>query len=53
LIHSSIVECHRNLLGSLRGECEAETTGEDNLRTLELVFAAYESAETKTVVEIA
>jgi predicted dehydrogenase len=53
LIHSSIVECHCNLLGSLRGECEAETTGEDNLRTLELVFAAYESAETKTVVEIA
>jgi D-apiose dehydrogenase len=44
LIHSSIVACHRNLLAALRGTGEAETTGVDNLRTLALVFAAYESA---------
>lgn len=44
LIHASIVECHRNLLRALRGEGRAETTGEDNLKTLELVFGAYESA---------
>jgi len=44
LIHASIVDCHRNLLGALRGEAPAETTGEDNLKTLELVFAAYDSA---------
>lgn len=52
LVHCSIVDCHRNLLGSLRGQCRAETTGEDNLRTLELVFAAYESAENATVVRL-
>ncbi len=44
LVHASIVDCHRNLLGALRGENSAETNGDDNLRTLELVFAAYESA---------
>jgi predicted dehydrogenase len=52
LVHSSIVDCHRNLVGSLRGDGEAETTGEDNLRTLELVFGAYESAENHCVVKI-
>lgn len=52
LIHSSIVDCHRNLLGALRHECEAETTGEDNLRTLELVYGAYESADKGVVVRI-
>ncbi len=44
LIHASIVECSRNLLSALRGDGTAETTGEDNLKTLELVFAAYDSA---------
>jgi predicted dehydrogenase len=44
LIHASIVSCNANLLGALRGENQAETTGEDNLRTVRLVFAAYESA---------
>jgi predicted dehydrogenase len=44
VIHDSIVPCHANLLAALRGEGQAETTGEDNLRTLKLVFAAYESA---------
>jgi hypothetical protein len=28
----------------LRGDGEAETTGEDNLKTMRLTFAAYESA---------
>lgn len=44
VVHASIVDCHRNLLAALRGETSAETTAEDNLKTLELVFAAYESA---------
>jgi predicted dehydrogenase len=44
LIHASIVPCNANILGALRGEAPAETTGEDNLRTVRLVFAAYESA---------
>jgi D-apiose dehydrogenase len=52
LIHASIVDCHRNLLGALRGEALAETTGEDNLKTLELVFAAYASAAEGRVIQL-
>ena len=48
LIHASIVECHRNLAGALRGTGRGETTGADNLQTLRLVFAAYESARSST-----
>jgi predicted dehydrogenase len=50
LVHSSMVDCHRDLLGALRGESIAETTGADNLRTLGLVFAAYESAATDRAI---
>lgn len=52
LVHASIVECQRNLLGFLRGEAVAETTAADNLRTLELVFAAYESAARATAIKV-
>jgi predicted dehydrogenase len=52
LVHASIVPCHRDLLRHLRGEGTAETTAEDNLRTLRLVDAAYESARTGRSVEI-
>ncbi len=44
-VQASIVPCHRNLLAGLRGCAVPETTGEDNLRTMRLVFAAYGSAE--------
>ena len=44
VVHSSIVPCNANLLGALQRRGRAETTGEDNLRTLRLVFGAYESA---------
>jgi D-apiose dehydrogenase len=40
------VACNANLLAHLQGEASAETTGDDNLKTLRLVFAAYESAAT-------
>lgn len=53
LIHTSMVDCHRNLLAGLRGEMPAETTGADNLRTLELVHACYDSAASGRVVRIA
>ncbi|MGD0224126.1 MAG: Gfo/Idh/MocA family oxidoreductase [Terriglobia bacterium] len=43
---ASIVACHANILRSLRGEDAAETTGEDNLKTLRLVFGSYQSART-------
>jgi len=50
IAHASIVDCHRNLLGALRGDGPAETTGADNLKTMELVFAAYQSAAKNCVV---
>jgi D-apiose dehydrogenase len=47
---SSIVDCHRNLLAGLRGEGAAETTAEDNLKTIRLMEACYQSASRNTVV---
>jgi D-apiose dehydrogenase len=52
VVHSSIVDCHRNLLASLLDQHhQAETTGDDNLKTLRLVFDAYRSAADNTVVK--
>ena len=53
LVHASILECHRNLLGALRHESPAETTGIDNLQTVRLVFAAYDSAQQDAVIHLA
>ncbi len=50
LVHASMVACQKNLLAGLRGEGPAETTCDDNLRTLELVYAAYESAAKRATV---
>jgi predicted dehydrogenase len=44
VVHSSIVDCNRDLLLGLHGN-SAETTGADNMKTVELVWACYESAE--------
>ncbi len=43
VVQSSVVPCQADLLRGLRGR-RAETTGRDNLKTVELVWAAYESA---------
>lgn len=42
--HASIVRCNGDLLAGLRGEKKPETTGEDNLKTMRLVYGAYASA---------
>lgn len=52
LIHSSMVPCLANILGALRGESEAETTGADNLNTVRLIFGSYESAATGETVKL-
>ena len=52
VVHASIVPCHADLLAALQGGKPAETTAEDNLKTLALVFAAYESARTRQAVEL-
>ena len=50
---ASMVPCLRDLLGALRGEHGGETTGPDNLMTMELTFAAYESAAKDRVIQLA
>ncbi len=53
LVHASIVDCQANLLQALRGQGSVETTAADNLRTVELVDAAYRSAATGRLIEFA
>ncbi|MDZ4766658.1 MAG: Gfo/Idh/MocA family oxidoreductase [Chloroflexota bacterium] len=50
LAHSSIVPCQADIAAGLRGE-RAETTGDDNLKTVQLVFGSYQSAAAGTVVD--
>lgn len=52
LVQGAGVACNANLLSALKKEACAETTGEDNLRTLRLVFGAYESARTGKVLQL-
>jgi len=52
VVQASMVPCLENLLQALRGERAAETTGEDNLKTLQLVYACYDSARTGQVVKL-
>jgi D-apiose dehydrogenase len=49
---ASIVPCNANLLRGVSGQGGAETTGPDNLETVRLVFAAYDSAESGRVVRL-
>jgi len=50
IVHSSIVACQANILSALMGQGPAETTGEDNLKTVRLVFGCYKSARSNTAV---
>ncbi len=52
VVHASIVPCNANLLAAITGTGSAETTAEDNLKTVQLVFAAYDSAKHNTVVRL-
>ena len=49
VVHSSIVDCNEDILSGLQGG-PCETTGADNLKTVALVWGAYESAKTGQVV---
>lgn len=53
VVHSSIVPCNANLLHALQTGTLPETHGEDNLKTMELVFASYESAQHDSVIHLA
>jgi predicted dehydrogenase len=52
LVHASIVPCARDLLGALRGGKPAETSAEDNLKTVRLVAACAESARSGQTVRV-
>jgi predicted dehydrogenase len=47
---SALVACNANLLAGIRTPATAETTAQDNLKTLRLVFDAYESSRENRVV---
>jgi predicted dehydrogenase len=49
VVHASIVDCNKDILKGLQGG-GAETTGEDNFKTVQLVWACYESAATKKTI---
>ena len=51
-VHSSIVDCNRDLLNQLQGKANAETTGTDNFETVRLVHAAYASAKSNQLIHM-
>ncbi len=52
VVQSSMVAIHRNFLAGLRTGAAVETSGEDNLRTLALLYAAYRSADEQRLVHL-
>jgi predicted dehydrogenase len=52
LVQASIVPCNADLLLALQGKKTAETTGEDNLKTMRLVFACYDAAREERIINL-
>ncbi len=52
LVHSSIVDCNRDILNALQKKSKAETTGIDNLETVRLVHASYASAKKNKAINM-
>ena len=50
VVHSSIYDCNKSILDAINGNANGETTGEDNLETLRLTYAAYASAKDNKVI---
>ncbi len=51
VVHSSIVDCQRNILSGLHGN-SSEMMGSDNLKTVELVWNSYRSSETDSLINL-
>jgi len=49
VVHASMVPIHQDFLRAFRTGESPENTGEDNLKTMRLVYAAYESADRNQV----
>jgi predicted dehydrogenase len=52
VVHASMVPIHAAFVEALKMGRPPETSGEDNLKTMHMVFAAYESAERNRVIEL-
>jgi predicted dehydrogenase len=52
LVHSSIVAFNADLLRAFQTGTPAETSAEDNLKTVKLIFASYDSASTGRTVTL-
>lgn len=52
IVHSSIVPAQRNIARALKGLEHGETSGDDNLKTMQLVYKAYESAGEHRVIAL-
>lgn len=50
VVHSSIVPAQADIAAALRGEALGETRAEDNIKTVRLVFGAYDSAAKNEVL---
>jgi len=48
----SIVDINRNILNDMLGESVAENTSDDNIETVRLVWAAYESADSGKIIRL-
>jgi len=48
----SIVDINKDILDDMTGKGKAENTGDDNLETMRMVWAAYESARLNKVVHL-
>ena len=52
LYQSAMASCHVNLFAGLTGTGVAETTAADNIKTMRLVYAAYQSGRTGEVTRL-
>ncbi len=50
--HESGIHINRNILNAIKGTEKAENTGADNLETVRLIWASYESAATGKKIKI-
>ena len=50
VVHSSIVPAQADIAQALKGAAQAETTGTDNVKTLQLVFGSYQSSHNSQVI---
>lgn len=52
VVHSSIVPTQADFVQAFQNDTLAETNGDDNLKTMELVFKSYQSAASNQIIQI-